>query len=421
MVGMSMKSISHAPNTDRIQQGIALQYLLLPWKWFSLRSGKHVKSLENRFSALVADDAKTYSVSAFSAGREALYAILNGLGLREGDEVIVQAYTCIVVPNSIIWNKAKPVYVDIDSSYNLDPANLEQAITDKTKAIIVQHTFGYPADMQSIMKIANKHNIPVIEDCAHSLGATINSKPVGTFGMAALFSFGRDKMISSVAGGVAVTSDPELASAIKDVQATSPQRTIVWTLQNLLHPLIVPISSKLSGRLKIGQFLLFLSQKLSMLNKVYEKGECRSEIPSIISRRMPNAMALLVLKQLETLKENLQHRKRIADSYSTLLDDKAIRVQSYTRGEPSYLRYTIEVEHPTKTRMHAKKAGYLLGNWYSDIIMPTSIDLDLLHYRKGSCPNAELLVTKNVNLPTSRAFSLKDAEHIAKIVKEANV
>ena len=129
--------------------------------------------------------------------------MIKSFDITYGDEVIVQAFTCLAVPEVVIWCGAKPVYLDIDESLNLDIRLLEKSISSKTRIIIVQHTFGIPAKIDMIKKIAQKHNIILIEDCAHSLGAKYNSQKIGTFGDAAFFSFGRDKVISSVFGGLA--------------------------------------------------------------------------------------------------------------------------------------------------------------------------------------------------------------------------
>ncbi|MFN6946977.1 MAG: DegT/DnrJ/EryC1/StrS family aminotransferase, partial [Cytophagaceae bacterium] len=109
--------------------------------------------------------------------------------ISQGDEVILPGFTCIVVPNAIIYLGAKPVYVDINSeTFNIDPQLIEENITEKTKAIIAQHTFGIPADMDKILHIANKHNLFVIEDSCHALGSKYKGKYVGSFGDAAFFS-----------------------------------------------------------------------------------------------------------------------------------------------------------------------------------------------------------------------------------------
>lgn len=115
--------------------------------------------------------------------------------------MILQAYTCVSVSNAIIATGAKPIYVDIDAqTLNINPQLIEKHITQKTKAIIVQHTFGIPADIHAIQSIVKKHQLFFIEDCAHALGAQYKEKMVGSFGDIAVYSFGRDKVISSVNG-----------------------------------------------------------------------------------------------------------------------------------------------------------------------------------------------------------------------------
>ncbi|MFH1859640.1 MAG: DegT/DnrJ/EryC1/StrS family aminotransferase [bacterium] len=111
------------------------------------------------------------------------------MGIGEGDEVLVEGFTCVVVPNAVIFAGAKPIYVAPDpKTYNMDINQIETKITPKTKAIIAQHTFGLPADMDLILDISRKHNLMVIEDCAPAMGATYKGKKVGTLGDAAFFS-----------------------------------------------------------------------------------------------------------------------------------------------------------------------------------------------------------------------------------------
>ena len=131
----------------------------------------------------------------------------------------MQAFTCNAVPNPVLWAGLKPVYVDCDEkTFNIDKEDLKKKITPRSRVLIVQHTFGLPADMDAISEICRKNNLILIEDCAHSLGAEYKNKKVGTFGKAAFFSFSRDKVISSVYGGMAVTEDHELTKKIKEYQ-----------------------------------------------------------------------------------------------------------------------------------------------------------------------------------------------------------
>lgn len=407
-----MISISHSPNSDGRQQRIALSYLLLPWKWRSWRAGNAVDTLQEAFST----KHSHLPAFAFSTGREALYAVLEALEISKRDEVILQAYTCIVVPNAILRQGAKPIYIDIDKTLNLDPNLLEQSITKKTKAIIIQHTFGIPADINPIRAIADKHGIPLIEDCAHSLGATYHNQRIGTFGDAAIFSFGRDKIISSVSGGMAIVKDKILAQKIASIQKNSSSRKNLWIFQNLSHPLLIPWMSRLMGKVRLGQLLIAIAQKTRLVNKVYTTKEKMVDISKAPIFFMPNSMAALALQQLGRLDENITSRRMLAAKYHQMLDEHAIEYQSHYPGsKPAFLNCTILTDAPKKLQLVAKEQGYLLGNWYTDIIMPRPPSWDDVYYRPGQCPKAEFAVTRNTNLPTNRKVT-KQVKSILDIV-----
>src|SRR5918994_617793 len=150
----------------------------------------HVREFETRCAELLGlDDAVS-----FGSGRMALYAILEALGIQSGDEVIIPGFTCVVVPNAIKYRGAKVVFVDIDrSTWNLDVAKVRQAITPKTKAIVVQHTFGVQADLDIMSQLARAHSIFIIEDSAHML--LPESEAIGNrqFSDACFFSFESSK------------------------------------------------------------------------------------------------------------------------------------------------------------------------------------------------------------------------------------
>lgn len=409
-----MLSISHSPNSNWKQQLLALKLLVLPWNWFAWKQGKGRTKLQQALSAL----HENAHVSLTNTGRDALYLALKALNIKQGDEVIIQAYTCIVVPNAVIWNGAKPIYVDIDASYNLDPDLLEQAITENTKAIIVQHTFGYPADMTRISKIASERNIPIVEDCAHSLGAKSNGKPVGTIGDVSILSFGRDKMISSVSGGAIMTTNEVIQQRIEQLLSNKPYPTNAFVLQNLLHPILLPAMARMIGNLKIGQLLIYLTQKLRLLNKVYRKNECNTEPPKIEALHLPNAMAVLAHQQLADLETTLSKRKEHAKAYTAFCQKNALsHQQAHPNTEPSYLRFTIEVENPKKMRENAYRNGFILGNWYNAPIMPKPQEWALINYKLGAYENAEELVNHNLNLPTMQKLSERSRSKLLQALK----
>jgi len=144
-------------------------------------------------------------------GSVALRLALISCGVRPGDEVIVPPYTFIATASIVLEANCVPVFVDIDpDTYNLDPAEIEKAITPKTKAIIPVHFAGQACDMDAIMKLAGKHDLRVIEDAAHAHGGEYKGKKLGSIGDAGCFSFQSSKNLTSGEGGIVVTDDEEL-------------------------------------------------------------------------------------------------------------------------------------------------------------------------------------------------------------------
>jgi perosamine synthetase len=146
------------------------------------------------FSKLLKDSISKYldidapCIFLFWKGRVGLYAILKAIDIKEGDEVVLHAFTCVVAVNPIIYLGAKPVYVDIDPlTLNIDHKKIEEKITKKSKVILAQNTFGLSANLDAIFEIANKYNLFVIEDCAHGFGGTYKGKKNGTISDASFF------------------------------------------------------------------------------------------------------------------------------------------------------------------------------------------------------------------------------------------
>ena len=141
---------------------------------------------------------------------------VRGLGIGKGDEVIVQANTYIATVLGITENGATPVFVEPDAYYNMDADKIEAAITEKTKAIMVVHLYGQASNMSKVVKIAEKYNLPVIEDCAQSHGACFDGKMTGTFGISGCFSFYPTKNLGAFGdAGAIVTDDKEFADKIR--------------------------------------------------------------------------------------------------------------------------------------------------------------------------------------------------------------
>lgn len=170
--------------------------------------GEKVKKFEHDF----ADYHNIRYAISVNSGTAALHVALAAAGVGPGDEVIVPPYTFSASATSILMNNAIPIFVDVEPrTFNLDPDKIECAITSRTKAMIVVHLLGHPADMDRIMKIAQKHRLFVIEDCAQSPGAEYKKRKVGTFGNLSTFSFQKTKNMTTGEGGMILTDDEDLA------------------------------------------------------------------------------------------------------------------------------------------------------------------------------------------------------------------
>ena len=185
-----------------------------------MRSGRlSIGPRQDLFEQLVAAQAGRRHGIAVSSGTAGLHLVLLSLGIGPGDEVITTPFSFIASANSILMVGAKPVFVDIDpKSLNMDPNKVEAAITEKTKAIMGVEVFGNPHHMDTLEKIAQQHELPLIEDCCEALGSELSSRPCGNFGRAGVFAFYPNKQITTGEGGVIVTDDDRLADLCRSLR-----------------------------------------------------------------------------------------------------------------------------------------------------------------------------------------------------------
>lgn len=176
-----------------------------------LAQGKWVKDFEDQF----ASKFQIKNAVAVTNGTLALDLALKALNIKPGDEVIVPAFTFIATANAVLYQGAKPVFVDVDpKTFNVDPNEVRKKITPKTKAIIAVHLFGQSADLKSLMEISNEHSVHVVEDSAQAHGTKFNGKYVGGFGIGT-FSFYATKNMMTGEGGMITTNDDQLASRMR--------------------------------------------------------------------------------------------------------------------------------------------------------------------------------------------------------------
>jgi perosamine synthetase len=166
---------------------------------------------------------------AVSSGTAGLHLAMLALNICAGDEVIVPSFTFIAAANAIRYVGATPIFVDIDLlTLNLSPTAVEQAITPRTRAILAVHTFGVPADMPALVALAQRHRLALIEDACEAIGATIDTRPIGSFGDVAVFAFYPNKQITTGEGGMVVTRHPELAAHMRSLRNQGRTPSDAW-------------------------------------------------------------------------------------------------------------------------------------------------------------------------------------------------
>jgi perosamine synthetase len=182
-----------------------------------------------KFEAQVAASASLPHAIAVSSGTAGLHLCIRGLGIGEGDEVIVPSFAFIAAANAIRYERAVPVFVDIDPvTLNIDPQRIEEAITPRTRAIMAVHTFGVPAAMSAILEIAARHGLEVIEDACEAIGAEHDGRKVGSIGHAGVFAFYPNKQITTGEGGVVVTRDEAFARRVRALRNQGRYETDDW-------------------------------------------------------------------------------------------------------------------------------------------------------------------------------------------------
>jgi len=403
--------ISLSPNTEKDDVILALKILFQPWIW-----KKKSNLLEEEFKNYF----KVKYAFSFNSGRSALMAILSALDLKEGDEVLIQAFTCNALVNPIIWLKLKPVFVDCEKeTLNLDIEDLKRKISPKSKVLIVQHTFGLPSDLKEILEICKEKNLILIEDCAHSLGATFEGRKIGTFSKAAFFSFGRDKVISSVFGGMVITDDEIIGKKIKEFWEKLENPSYFWILQQILYPILVELIIKpLFDFFGVGKVLLFIFQKLNILSKAVTKREKKGEKPGYFPKKMPFALSLLAQNQFKKLDRFNQHREKIAQIYEKELKDLNVILPKRKEGR-IWMRYSLIFDFETEFLLKklSKNKIFLDDGWRKTPIVPPDTDLEKMKYNLGSCPQAEKVAKTILNLPTHINITTEDAKKVIIFLK----
>lgn len=337
--------------------------------WGNPDCDRLVSKFENEFAAYC---GSRYAVTCAN-GSVALRLALMASGVRPGDEVIVPPYTFIATASIVIEANCVPVFVDIDpETYNLDPSKIEAAITPRTKAIIPVHFAGQSCDMDAIMKIADNHNLFVIEDAAHAHGGEYKGKKLGTIGHAGCFSFQSSKNLNAGEGGIVITDDEKLFDKINSLRNVGRVKDGQWYEHHFL-----------GCNYRITQFqAALLSSQLKRLDEQTkardENGKYLSELLSGIDGITPLTRGHgetihtyhLFIFRYDKSKFNNMHKKRFAE----LLQREGVPAsmgypiplyQQVVFREKNFMCYAIP-EHVDYTNVHcpvAETACYEEAVW----------------------------------------------------------
>jgi dTDP-4-amino-4,6-dideoxygalactose transaminase len=228
-----------------------------------------------------------------------------------------------------------------------------------------------------------------------------------------MFSFGSDKVVSCVRGGALITNDDSIQQKIESYRGRMPQTDRLLVFQHLMHYPLFFVGRALY-HVKIGKWILAFAKRLHIMNRIIYRPEKEGKQLPFYPRLLPNALALILQRQLSELEQLNAHRKAIAAVYDDVLEKKIERQRN--DAESIHLRYTLFLDDAKTCRAEAKKQGILLGDWYDTVIAPRDIRMEATGYKKGDCPWAESYAKKSLNLPTSRHISERDAKRIASFV-----
>lgn len=410
--------ITSSPNTKWSDVWLGLRLSLSPWLWRSKQLALELELKLSKYLGL-SSNSKVYLTDS---GRSALYFFLKAAGIGKGDEVIVPAFTCLAVANPVKWSGAKPVYVDANQqTFNMNLDLLEQQITDKTKAIVVQHTFGKPVDIDRVKKIIDGRDILLIEDCAHSLGGEWRGQKLGTLGDAAILAFGIDKVISGVrGGGVLVNFSGKLAdrkAAFEDQYSRLRTHPLGLALKSLLNPLIWHIATPLYfvgiGKFTIGRLLIRLLFKVGIVGNVVDTAENIGDIPDWMPASISPVLAKLATHQLSRIDLMNDHRRKIAQVYCDELN------LTLDHENEVYQKFSFLTDHRDQMYQAAKAKGFIIGNWLPRPLYAKFSSTEVykdLSYVPEQNPVAEEIGRKIVNLPTSINVPESRALELARIV-----
>ena len=359
------------------------------------------------------------------SARYGLYLLLQGLGLKEGDEVVIPGLTYFAIPAMVELLGAKPVFADIGlHTHVLDPAAFEAAITPSTRAVIPTHLFGTPCDMDAINAIAAKHDIAVIEDCAQSTGARYKGRKVGAIGDHAYYTFGLTKNITTLSGAMVTTNDDAVAAHIRatiEQSGMSPAKKSIkeavtgvamflathpWVYWATVHPAIV-----------MGNAL----GKDPIHERFGEAERTYSEVPQSYREqaRARAVQAAVGMKQLERMDALNGARVRNGQALDAgLAHVPGLGVPAYPEGsEPIYMSFVVHHENRDGLMTALRARGVDTTTGYMNDLS----DHELFKAHRRPCPNAAKAMAELLHIPVHPNLRKSDVDHLIESVRAATL
>lgn len=334
------------------------------------------------FEQAVADYVGVKYAVAFSNGTAALHGACYAAGIGEGDEVITSPITFAASANCVRYVGGTVVFADIDAqTYNIDPQQIRANITDKTKAIIPVDFTGQPVDIDEIMDIANEHNLTVIEDGAHSLGATYKDRKVGQTAHMTMFSFHPVKPVTTAEGGIIVTNDEELYDKMRQ----------------------------------------FRSHGIAQVPYSAEKGGWYYEMTELgYNYRMTDLQAALGVSQMKKLDSFIARRQQIAKYYDEAFRDvsQVITPTQLANTQSGWHLYMIQLGGVDRKVVFDKMRAAKIGVHVHYIPVYWHPYYEKLGYTRGLCPVAEAWYERALTLPIHPSLSEEHVAHIIKHLKQ---
>ena len=431
-----MISTDLAPNESWDDAWLSLKLLFQPWKW---KKGSTISEIKKLLISPLRITDDEYKIDFFLTGRSALYNLLKSLNLTKGSEVLVQAFTCEAVVLPILANNLKPIYADIEpETYSMSINDLQKKITSKAKVLILQHTFDLlPKYRDQIMKIAKQNNLFVIEDVAHGFSNNLTIQQYSNH--AFLLSFGRSKSISSVFGGAIVSPNNSTIQQSNNLEFPS----YFFIFRCLLYkPLMMVVKSTYD--IYFGKLIHRLVNRLKILIPEITQKEKDGIFDSTFNKSYPNALSILLLHQLKKLDRIQKNRADICKIYSRVIlseakdltkgrltspkrnysrrnvgIDSSLRFTSFRMTKTGLIRFPLLVKNRDKIISSAKNKNIFLGKWYDQVVAPKDIDLDRVKYKQESCPVAEEICKKIINLPTN--ISVEEARRVVSVLNDVKL